>query len=324
MGGTYQTPVACGLLDEDFVQQLKLQGTFNEEAFNRQYNSVWYGDTQNAFFSLEKFNKYRVLLQPQYEYSGRSSKNSFYVFGIDVGRVSCTTEVNVIKVTPQAQWGTNKTVVNLYTYEAQHFEDQSIYIKRLYYKYKPKRIAVDGNGLGVGLIDYLIKGQQTQEGQYLPPFGVFNTDDYPEYKKYVTSQTVKDMLYIIKANASLNSQAYSYVQGQMYSGKVRFLIDESLAKTKLMATKQGQNMSIDERNEYLKPFMLTSILGQQMLNLVEENEGINIILKQSNRGIKKDKFSAFLYAMYYARYQEQLSKKRRKRDIKDFLFFTSG
>ena len=61
MGGTYQTPVICGLLDEDFVQQLRLQGTFNEESFNRQYCSIWSGDVQNAFFSSEKFDKYRVL-----------------------------------------------------------------------------------------------------------------------------------------------------------------------------------------------------------------------------------------------------------------------
>jgi hypothetical protein len=31
----------------------------------------------------------------------------------------------------------------------------------------------------------------------------------------------------------------------MFSGKIRFLIDESLAKTKLMASKVGQNMNID-------------------------------------------------------------------------------
>jgi hypothetical protein len=36
-----------------------------------------------------------------------------------------------------------------------------------------------------------------------------------------------------------------------------------------------------------------------MLNLVQENEGVNIILKQSSRGIKKDKFSALEYALYY-------------------------
>lgn len=324
MGGTYETPVVCGLLDENFVEQLRLQGTFNDESFNRQYMSIWSGDVENAFFSSEKFDKYRVLLQPQYEHSGRSSKNAYYVFGVDVGRIGCTTEVCVFKVTPQTQGTAHKTLVNIYTYDAEHFEIQCIRIKHLYYKYKPKRIAIDANGLGVGLIDYLITAQETEDGEFLPPFGVYNTEDFPDsnYKKFVTPQTQKDILYLIKANAPINTEAYSYAQTQMFSGKIRFLIDEGLAKTKLMATKQGQNMNIDERNEYLRPFILTSILKEQMLNLVEENEGINIILKQSNRSIKKDKFSAFIYGLYYIRYEEELSKRKKKRNISDFLFFT--
>ena len=324
MGGTYETPVISGLLDEDFVQQLRLQGTFNDQSFNRQYRSIWSGDVENAFFSSERFDKYRVLLQPEYEYSGRSAKNAYYVLGVDVGRVGCTTEICVFKVTPQVQGAAQKTLVNIYTYASQHFEDQCIHIKRLYYKYKPRRIAIDANGLGVGLIDYLVKSQDTDDGEFLPPFGVFNTDQYPEYKKFVTPETEKDVLFLIKANAPINTQAYSYAQTQMFSGKIRFLIDESLAKTKLMSTKQGQNMNIDKRNEYLRPFILTSILKEQMLNLVEENEGINIILKQSNRSIKKDKFSAFIYGLYYIRYQEEINKKKRKRNISDFLFFTQN
>ena len=322
MGGTYQTPVVSGLLDENFVQQLRLQGTFNDESFNRQYRSIWSGDVENAFFSSEKFDKYRVLLQPEYEKSGRSSKNAYYVFGVDVGRIGCTTEVCVFKVTPQVQGAAHKTLANIYTFDAEHFETQCINIKHLYYKYTPRRIAIDANGLGVGLVDYLIKPQDTEDGQYLPPFGVYNTDEYPDYKKFITPETEKDVLFLIKANAPINTEAYSYAQTQMFSGKIRFLIDESLAKTKLMSTKQGQNMNIDERNDYLKPFILTSILKQQMLNLVEANEGINIILKQSNTGIKKDKFSAFIYGLYYIRYEEELSKKRKKRNISDFLFFT--
>lgn len=147
MGGTYETPVLCGLLDENFVENLRMQGTFNEESFNREYRSVWSGDVNNAFFSSEKFDKYRVLLQPQYEYSGRSSKTAYYVLGVDVGRVGCTTEVCVIKVTPQVQGPAHKTLVNLYSYNEQHFETQCIHIKHLYYKYKPRRIAIDANGL---------------------------------------------------------------------------------------------------------------------------------------------------------------------------------
>jgi hypothetical protein len=58
-----------------------------------------------------------------------------------------------------------------------------------------------------------------------------------------------------------------------------------------------------------------------MMNLVESNEGVNIILKQSSRGIKKDKFSAFIYGLYYIKTVEDRKKKRKKFDIADLLLF---
>jgi len=59
------------------------------------------------------------------------------------------------------------------------------------------------------------------------------------------------------------------------------------------------------------------------LNLISENEGVNIILKQSNRSIKKDKVSALVYGLYYIKYEEEMSKKKKSRNISDFLFFTT-
>ena len=38
-------------------------------------------------------------------------------------------------------------------------------------------------------------------------------------------------------------------------------------------------MTPEKRVDYLRPFTLTSILEEEMLNLKEENEGLNIILK---------------------------------------------
>ena len=69
-------------------------------------------------------------------------------------------------------------------------------------------------------------------------------------------------------------------------------------------------MDANKRSEYLMPFTLTTILREQMLNLVEENEGVNIILKQASKGIKKDKFSAFEYGLYYIKLDEDKRKKR--------------
>ena len=320
MGGTYQTPVVEGLLQKNFVESLKLNGTYNEDSFDRQYRSRWTGDAENAFFSSEKFDKHRELLQPEYEYSGRTSRSGYYVLGVDVGRIGCTTQVCVFKVTPQPNGSAIKSLVNIYTYDEQHFETQAIHIKTLYYKYKARAIALDANGLGVGLMDYMVQRQITPQGDELPPFGVDNDQD-GIYRKFRTDDMERDAIFQIKANAPINTQAYSYAQTQMSSGKVKFLIDEQQARVKLMSTKVGQNMSQDKRNEYLQPFRMTSILRQQMLNLVESNEGVNIILKQSSKGIRKDKFSAFIYGLYYIKQQQDRKKKKGKRDLGRLQFF---
>jgi hypothetical protein len=129
-------------------------------------------------------------------------------------------------------------------------------------------------------------------------------------------------MFLIKANAPINTEAHTYAQTQLASGKINFLIDENQAKVKLMETKMGQNMDNSKRAEYLQPFTLTTILREQMLNLVEENEGTNIILKQSSKSIKKDKFSAFEYGLYYIKQEEDKRKKRKKRSIADMMFFS--
>lgn len=284
--------------------------------------SEWSGDSENAFFSAEKFDNHRILQQPEYEYNGRSAKNAYYIIGVDVGRKGCNSEACVIKVTPQVQGASIKSLVNLYSWEDEHFETQAIKIKRLYYKYRAKKVVIDANGLGIGLIDFMVKAQIDPEtGDVLPDFGVDNDEDN-FYKKYRTNETECDAMYLIKANAPINTEAHSYVQTQLFSGKIKFLIDENQAKAKLLSTKMGQNMDPNKRAEFLKPFTLTTILREQMLNLVEENEGINIILKQATRSIKKDKFSAFEYGLYYIKQEEDRGRKRRRRSISDMMFFT--
>ena len=326
MGGTWRIPVMEKLLKKSFIEELKLDGTYNDSSFAREYESEWSGDAENAFFSAEKFDKHRQLLQPEYEFSGRTSKNGYYILGVDVGRFKCTTEVCVFKVTPQPQGTALKSLVNIYTYEAEDFEAQAIKVKRLFYRYKARAVAIDANGLGAGFVDFMTKGQEDPEtGEYLPPFGVEGgtSEEFNEqYKKIKGPGVEENAMYLIKANAPINTEAHTYVQTQLFGGKIKFLIDEGQAKTKLMTTKMGQEMDAAKRAEYLQPFTLTTILREQMLNLVEDNEGVNIILKQSSRGIPKDKFSAFEYGLYYIKQDEDRKRKKKKRSISDLMFFS--
>ena len=326
MGGTYRIPILMKLLDKNFIKDLKMDGTFNESSFEREYESKWSGTVEDAFFSSEVFDRNRILNQPEYEASGRSSKAAYYILAADVGRKGCDTVVCVFKVTPQPQGSAIKSLVNIYTLTDEHFEDQAIKLKSLYYKYNARRIVIDANGLGVGLVDFMVKPQVNPDTlEVMPDFGVYGgtqEDAAQEYKKYRTNSTEQDALYLIKASAPINTEAHTIARSNLSSGKVKFLIDERVAKQKLLNTKVGQNMKPEERANYLKPFTLTSILKEEMMNLREENEGVNIILKQANRGIRKDKFSAFEYGLYYIKQEEESKKKRKKFNASEWCFIT--
>ena len=326
MGGTWRIPVLVKLLDRTFLQDLQRDGTYNEASFDREYESKWSGTAENAFFNGETFDRHRILNQPEYEHSGRSSAKSYYVLSMDVGRKGCDSVICVWKVTPQSMGPAIKSLVNIYTMADTHMEDQAIKVKRLYYKYKARRVVIDANGLGMGLVDYMVKPQHVAEtGEDFPDFGVYGgtqADAIDEYKKFHTNETEEEAMYLMKATAPINSEAHANFQTMLNAGKVKLLIDERIAKTKLLNTKAGQKMTPEKRAEYLKPFTLTSILKEEMMNLREENEGINIILKQANKSIKKDKFSAAEYGLLYIKQEEDSKKKRRKFKASDMMFMS--
>ena len=123
MGGTYKIPVLVKLLDKNFVKDLKMDGTFNESSFAREYESKWSGTVEDAFFRGDVFDRNRELQKPEYEKSGRSSAASFYILSVDVGRKGCDSVICVFKVTPQSMGGAIKSLVNIYTLSDEHFED---------------------------------------------------------------------------------------------------------------------------------------------------------------------------------------------------------
>lgn len=167
-GGDWRIPVAEKLISGSFVSDLKLEGTFNEATFEREYNSNWAGDVEAAFFSTEVFDRNRIINLPEYAPSGKNTSKTYYLLGIDVGRFNCTTEIIVIKVMPSLTGVPIKKIVNIYTIDAEHFGQQAIRIKQIFQQYRCKVAVVDANGLGAGLVDFLVTDQvDPQTGEVL-------------------------------------------------------------------------------------------------------------------------------------------------------------
>lgn len=325
MGADWKLSVREGGLDPDFLQQQQMSGEFNADGFEREFGSIWTGSVEGAFFIAEQFNMCRDIVNAEKHRDERIGKDSFYVMGVDVGRIGCTTEVMILKCTKRADtksYVLDKKVVAMYTYEEEHFGLQSINIKRLFNAYKCAAAVVDGNGIGIGLVDFLITDQiDPDTGEMLYNMGVINDED-GKYRKFRDANTIVNAIYIMKATQQINSDLYSYLYANISTKRIHFLVDENAAKERAAKL----NMRPDNRAEFLIPYSQTSILREQLMNLVRPKEknlqsGL-VILEQSNKRIPKDKVSALIYAMFYCKDLEDRFSRRRGHDIGQMMYYT--
>jgi hypothetical protein len=316
-GGDYRIPMMHGLLSEDFVQELQEDGTYNEMDFSREYESIWSGAAQNAFFNPEQFDKHRVLQEAHSKYVASENTEIFYVLGIDVARLKAQTVIQVIKAIKRPN-GYYKSLVNTFVYENRHFGEQAIDIKKRALEFNAKQIIIDGTGLGVGLLDFLvIENKDNITGEVLPPFAVTNDDNYNQFKK----PDSLPLLYVVKPNDELNSQIYVNCLLQFNNGRIKLLADEKVAKTKLLNTKAGREMTSEQKAYYLMPFTYTSILKQEMMNLRQKTDGKYLKLEEVQKK-GKDKFSAFVYGLWYVKLiEDQMMRTKKERKMTDFIMY---
>lgn len=330
-GCDYRIPVMHGLLDKQFIQELKMSPTYQEETFAREYLSIWSGGSEESWFNFDKLQKYRKIKNPEKHAIFREGADQFYLLSVDVGRlndqtVCCVFRVNVVKSKYYA------TLVNLYVLGRQAdkktFTQQAIEIKQIIKRFKPKEVVIDTNGLGIGLADEMIRTQISDDGEELPPYGFFNNDDY----KKIQPKDAINILYSLKANGPLNSKIHGNAYSRLNGGTVRFLIKEQEAKNALMATKIGQKMTVKERIERLMPHEMTTKLFEEMANLRLKRTGatLDITLEHINSRYPDDKYSSFAYGLWRIKELEEEAFKKEKRrqslfgEKRQLVFFTGG
>ena len=318
-----------GLLDANYINKLKMSPSYSEESFAREYLSLWSGSSEESWFNFDKLQKYRKIKNPETHAFYRANSQQFYILSVDVGRlgdqtVCCVFRVNIIQDKYYA------TLVNLYVIgrqkETKTFKNQAIELKRIIAAFSPKEVVIDTNGLGIGFGDEMIQEQIDEQGNYYPPYGFFNDEDY----KKVQPKGIDCILYGIKANGPLNSKIHGNAYSRVNNGSVRFLIKEGEAKSALLSTKVGQKMSVEERVKRLMPHEMTSRLFDEIANLRLKKTGNNmdIVLEQINSRYPKDKYSAFAYGLWRIKELEEESfKKKRRRSgglNRQLIFFSGG
>ena len=93
------------------------------------------------------------------------------------------------------------------------------------------------------------------------------------------------------------------------------LASEQIVKNKLLATKQGQRMSLYDRRVFLMPYEMTSRLMDELNNLRLKPTGSTNDLKveQISRSTPKDRVSSLQYGLWRVKYYEDQAIRKKKR-----------
>ena len=307
LGGSWRIPVLHKLLDPNFVDELKEDGTYNPLSFDREYESIWTGSGEDSFFNEDLITRNRTIkkaeLEPDFKVSDKEKYEIFYMVSVDVARCEGSQNANSIILVGKCRRNlkTGKcltNIVNMFVVHGEHFEKQAIEIKKVVFKYEARMCSIDLNGLGVGLGDFMVKENIDENGEVYPPFAFV---DNPDYDKYITDDSIK-IMYSMKSQG-IASAIHVNCLSQISSGKVKFLIDEMEAKTQL-SSQQKKEISGGDLSMYLIPYLNTTLLKDEMLNLRSKPQGKDITLERINRSIQKDRFSALEYMLWYVKMTE--------------------
>ena len=317
MGCTYRVPMQHGLLNRGYIEDLKLSSTFRPDSFAREYLSVWTGGSDESWLNYDRLARYRKIVNPMKRRKNGEPQDVFYYIAVDVARIGVLTSVMVMKVAPEENHF-RKQLVNCISFHDMHFGQQSIELKKLIAAFKPREVLIDGTGMGVGLLDFLVIEQLDENGVVWPAYASFNDEEYSKYNG-------ERIINVLKATPKLNSLIHTNCYNQVVNGYVKFLINEQEAKSKLQATKMGLRMSSIDKLHRLAPHIETTKLMDEICNLRIKNVTGDTVVEQVNRRIAKDRFSAFEYALWGIKpYEEEYYKKKRRKqiDLEKFIMFT--
>lgn len=299
LGASYELPILHGQLDLDFVMGRKESETFSVLGFEREYNSTWTGSSDRSLVSFEDINECRVLPKAEEK---NMDKDAMYVLSYDVARAEGLANANsalaVIKCLPRGDGTYTKHIVNIYSFEGTHFQEQAKFLKQKVNDFKASILVVDTNGLGAGLVDFLVT-----EVDHNPPYSVVNDDRYNAFK---TPNSVP-MIFAVNSSSreTKASDIHNLFVNLVSNHKVKMLVSESQAKSKM-------SDKTHNKSDSLLPFIMTDLLVEEVMNLEYKQSGNDTQVKQVSKSITKDKFSALEYGLFYVHLEEKRNQTRKK------------
>lgn len=325
----YQLPIKEGLLMREQVEDEMSESDFSEISWLMEMEAKFFGESEKAFFKFADLDKNRALPEALYPKSfygilkdknfkfENKAKEEIRLITCDISGMSSEKNNNdasvytIIRLIPSK----NKKNYNMYvayieSSEGGHSLTQAIEIRRLYEEFDCDYIVIDTQSFGLGVYDNLVTDLYDKElGKQYSALNCIN-DETMAKRCFV--QDAPKVIWSIKATPQLNSDMHMFVRDSLKQGKLNFLINENECKDILMKFKGYSDLPVEDQSKMISPYLQTSLLIQEMVNLERVETG-NMMIKLKEPSTKrKDRYSSLGYGVYVTK---QLENKLKKIDI---------
>lgn len=257
-------------------------------AFDMNYGGKWVGSATGALVNINRLMNCRTLTEPVL--SSSNDNDEFYL-AMDVARSQNKSNNQSSIAVGQVIRNSEGKIENINLVNIIHvsnmlsFSTQACIVKRIRKRYNARIVVVDGNGLGTGLVDELLKeSYDPKSGETYPAWDTINTTAEPETAK------AEKCLYDLKAQSAQTSILSNFID-MIDSGKFRFL-----------ESRNGGDYAIkdnDDLNSKVMPFVQEELFFQEVGNLKLIQNGKNLSVEKVVNKFDKDRFSAVAYLLYY-------------------------
>lgn len=321
----YMLSIKEGLLLQQQIENDMSEQTFNEFDFAMERMGIFIGESEDALFDFNVLKERRILkdaLRPLEYYKLNSikmpdkKKGEIRVLSLDVALMSSKRRSNdasafvIHSAIPTPAHNYMDNVVFIDTQEGLVTDDLGLMAMRYFYQYDCDYIVVDGKGVGIPIIDFIMADRYDPEyGQLYPAINCMNNPDFSDRCKV---KGAPKRLYVIVATPKLNNDMCLSLRAGFQNGYVNLLMDEDIIEDDVLPNIKNYNKLGDNLKAKVRlPYVQTTLLINELVNL--QHETVNGFIKVKEKAsIRKDRYSSLEYG--YAFIQELSKNLRPARD----------
>ncbi len=319
----YQIAIKERLLSREQVEDEMSENDFNPLTWSMEMECLFYGDAKESFYKFDNINARRILKDayPKLEnvLVGASKvpkrqKGERRILSVDVALMASTKHDNdassiminsAVRASNSANYISNYRLID--SLEGMTTNDLGLTIMRYFYLYDCTDLALDTNGVGLGVFDYIIQPHYDSVTgiEYAPLTTVDSKDPMAQRCKYPNAKRV---VWSIKATENFNSQIAQSLRNAINVGRINILIDEHDAERSFMENKKYRESSAEEKVNLKMPYYQTTLLINELINLrvyIKDNK----VKQYEKSGMRKDRVSSMQYNNYVV---DQISLRRRQ------------